>query len=161
MNGSFPCHWCKYRHVCTQNANDCSFQEGRVNISEVGITPECAPDVGPSRSEPGRPLLWTPLDAAVLYFHNVCVSQGRCKSSAVPRRRPSGLRLVRSTNTTAILLRPCLRSRFLRYLRAERSPPLSANPSRWPLLIGRPLSNYFPFISSFNRSCAASKTPTC
>ncbi|XP_072571531.1 plexin-A1-like [Paramormyrops kingsleyae] len=34
VNGSFPCHWCKYRHVCTQNANDCSFQEGRVNISE-------------------------------------------------------------------------------------------------------------------------------
>ncbi|TKS70877.1 Plexin-A1 Semaphorin receptor NOV [Collichthys lucidus] len=34
VNGSFPCHWCKYRHICTQNANDCSFQEGRVNISE-------------------------------------------------------------------------------------------------------------------------------
>uniref|UniRef100_A0A8C2Z9J8 Plexin A1 n=1 Tax=Cyclopterus lumpus TaxID=8103 RepID=A0A8C2Z9J8_CYCLU len=34
VNGSFPCHWCKYRHLCTQNANDCSFQEGRVNISE-------------------------------------------------------------------------------------------------------------------------------
>ncbi|XDV36520.1 hypothetical protein PO909_006281 [Leuciscus waleckii] len=35
VNGSFPCHWCKYRHLCTQNANDCSFQEGRVNMSEV------------------------------------------------------------------------------------------------------------------------------
>lgn len=35
VNGSFPCHWCKYRHMCTQNANDCSFQEGRVNMSEV------------------------------------------------------------------------------------------------------------------------------
>ncbi|CAB1329793.1 unnamed protein product [Coregonus sp. 'balchen'] len=35
VNGSFPCHWCKYRHMCTQNANDCSFQEGRVNVSEV------------------------------------------------------------------------------------------------------------------------------
>ncbi|XP_060691320.1 plexin-A1-like isoform X1 [Hemiscyllium ocellatum] len=34
VNGSFPCHWCKYRHVCTQNAADCSFQEGRVSISE-------------------------------------------------------------------------------------------------------------------------------
>uniref|UniRef100_A0A8C7IL90 Plexin-A1 n=1 Tax=Oncorhynchus kisutch TaxID=8019 RepID=A0A8C7IL90_ONCKI len=35
VNGSFPCHWCKYRHICTQNnANDCSFQEGRVNVSE-------------------------------------------------------------------------------------------------------------------------------
>ncbi|XP_035379988.1 plexin-A1b, partial [Electrophorus electricus] len=34
VNGSFPCHWCKYRHMCTQNANDCSFQEGRVNMSE-------------------------------------------------------------------------------------------------------------------------------
>lgn len=45
MNGSFPCHWCKYRHVCTQNANDCSFQEGRVNVSEVGIVLNWA-DVG-------------------------------------------------------------------------------------------------------------------
>lgn len=35
VNGSFPCHWCKYRHMCTQNANDCSFQEGRVNVTEV------------------------------------------------------------------------------------------------------------------------------
>ncbi|CAB1336407.1 unnamed protein product [Coregonus sp. 'balchen'] len=35
VNGSFPCHWCKYRHMCTQNANDCSFQEGRVNVSEM------------------------------------------------------------------------------------------------------------------------------
>uniref|UniRef100_A0A671L0S1 Plexin-A1-like n=1 Tax=Sinocyclocheilus anshuiensis TaxID=1608454 RepID=A0A671L0S1_9TELE len=34
VNGSFPCHWCKYRHLCTQNTNDCSFQEGRVNMSE-------------------------------------------------------------------------------------------------------------------------------
>uniref|UniRef100_A0A6Q2WZQ9 Plexin-A1 n=1 Tax=Esox lucius TaxID=8010 RepID=A0A6Q2WZQ9_ESOLU len=34
VKGSFPCHWCKYRHLCTQNANDCSFQEGRVNVSE-------------------------------------------------------------------------------------------------------------------------------
>ncbi|KAM6980109.1 plexin-A1b [Aplochiton taeniatus] len=34
VNGTFPCHWCKYRHMCTQNANACSFQEGRVNISE-------------------------------------------------------------------------------------------------------------------------------
>uniref|UniRef100_A0AAZ3R5N4 Plexin-A1 n=1 Tax=Oncorhynchus tshawytscha TaxID=74940 RepID=A0AAZ3R5N4_ONCTS len=42
VNGSFPCHWCKYRHMCTQNANDCSFQEGRVNMSE-----EC-PQILPS-----------------------------------------------------------------------------------------------------------------
>ncbi|XP_022533004.2 plexin-A1 [Astyanax mexicanus] len=34
VNGSFPCHWCKYRHMCTHDANDCSFQEGRVNTSE-------------------------------------------------------------------------------------------------------------------------------
>ncbi|TWW61681.1 Plexin-A1 [Takifugu flavidus] len=40
VNGSFPCHWCKYRHVCTQNANDCSFQEGRVNVSEdLAVSP--------------------------------------------------------------------------------------------------------------------------
>lgn len=35
VNGSFPCHWCKYRHVCTHNAADCAFLEGRVNMSEV------------------------------------------------------------------------------------------------------------------------------
>ncbi|KAJ6668355.1 hypothetical protein lerEdw1_015732 [Lerista edwardsae] len=34
VNGSFPCHWCKYRHICTHNAADCSFLEGRVNMSE-------------------------------------------------------------------------------------------------------------------------------
>lgn len=38
VNGSFPCHWCKYRHMCTHNANDCSFQEGRVNMSEVSLS---------------------------------------------------------------------------------------------------------------------------
>ncbi|KAJ8265656.1 hypothetical protein COCON_G00147550, partial [Conger conger] len=32
VNGSFPCHWCKYRHMCTHNARDCSFLEGRVNV---------------------------------------------------------------------------------------------------------------------------------
>ncbi|XP_041655244.1 plexin-A1-like isoform X1 [Cheilinus undulatus] len=42
VNGNFPCHWCKYRHMCTQDANDCSFQEGRVNTSE-----EC-PQILPS-----------------------------------------------------------------------------------------------------------------
>uniref|UniRef100_A0A8B9YSZ9 Plexin-A1 n=1 Tax=Bos mutus grunniens TaxID=30521 RepID=A0A8B9YSZ9_BOSMU len=34
VSGSFPCHWCKYRHVCTHSAADCSFLEGRVNVSE-------------------------------------------------------------------------------------------------------------------------------
>ncbi|XP_043992814.1 plexin-A1-like [Gambusia affinis] len=34
VNANFPCHWCKYRHMCTQNASDCSFQEGRVNTSK-------------------------------------------------------------------------------------------------------------------------------
>ncbi|KTF95865.1 hypothetical protein cypCar_00017534 [Cyprinus carpio] len=38
VNGPFPCHWCKYRHMCTHNANDCSFQEGRVNMSELPQT---------------------------------------------------------------------------------------------------------------------------
>ncbi|KAI9531235.1 Plexin-A1 [Dissostichus eleginoides] len=36
VNGNFPCHWCKYRHMCTQDASDCSFQEGRVNTSKRG-----------------------------------------------------------------------------------------------------------------------------
>ncbi|KAK2851051.1 hypothetical protein Q5P01_007327 [Channa striata] len=42
VNGNFPCHWCKYLHMCTQDASDCSFQEGRVNTSE-----EC-PQILPS-----------------------------------------------------------------------------------------------------------------
>ncbi|XP_033942765.1 plexin-A1 isoform X2 [Pseudochaenichthys georgianus] len=42
VNGNFPCHWCKYRHMCTQDASDCSFQEGRVNTSK-----EC-PQILPS-----------------------------------------------------------------------------------------------------------------
>uniref|UniRef100_A0A8C7ZK42 Plexin A1 n=1 Tax=Oryzias sinensis TaxID=183150 RepID=A0A8C7ZK42_9TELE len=34
VNGSFPCHWCKFRHICTQNAYDCSFMEGLIKNSE-------------------------------------------------------------------------------------------------------------------------------
>ncbi|XP_067883423.1 plexin-A1-like, partial [Heterodontus francisci] len=41
VGGPYPCHWCKYRHVCTHDAGDCSFQEGRVNMTEMcpQITP--------------------------------------------------------------------------------------------------------------------------
>lgn len=57
VNGSFPCHWCKYRHVCTHNAADCAFLEGRVNVSEVRLgdgvsglrgadSPACVPPAG-------------------------------------------------------------------------------------------------------------------
>ncbi|KAM9786114.1 plexin-A1-like [Neosynchiropus ocellatus] len=42
VDGNFPCYWCKYRHMCTQDASDCSFQEGRVNTSQ-----EC-PQILPS-----------------------------------------------------------------------------------------------------------------
>ncbi|XP_068606167.1 plexin-A1-like [Brachionichthys hirsutus] len=42
VNGNFPCHWCKYRHMCTQDGNNCSFQEGQVNVSQ-----EC-PQILPS-----------------------------------------------------------------------------------------------------------------
>lgn len=35
VSSVFPCHWCKYRHVCTNNLQDCSFQEGRVSSMEV------------------------------------------------------------------------------------------------------------------------------
>uniref|UniRef100_A0A8C2TYK3 Plexin-A1 n=1 Tax=Coturnix japonica TaxID=93934 RepID=A0A8C2TYK3_COTJA len=34
VNSAFRCHWCKYRHICTHNAADCSFLEGRVKLSE-------------------------------------------------------------------------------------------------------------------------------
>ncbi|XP_012514489.1 PREDICTED: plexin-A1-like [Propithecus coquereli] len=59
VNGSFPCHWCKYRHVCTHNAADCAFLEGRVNVSQSCVvyndtTMVClAPSVdNPLRSPP-------------------------------------------------------------------------------------------------------------
>uniref|UniRef100_A0A8C6PW23 Plexin A3 n=1 Tax=Nothobranchius furzeri TaxID=105023 RepID=A0A8C6PW23_NOTFU len=34
VSSVFPCHWCKYRHICTNNLQDCSFQEGRVSTME-------------------------------------------------------------------------------------------------------------------------------
>ncbi|XP_059843060.1 plexin-A4 isoform X1 [Hypanus sabinus] len=34
VNSPYKCHWCKYRHVCTHDPRTCSFQEGRVNVSE-------------------------------------------------------------------------------------------------------------------------------
>ncbi|XP_061423083.1 plexin-A2-like [Lethenteron reissneri] len=35
VGSPYPCHWCKYRHVCTDNPHSCTFQEGRVNVSEL------------------------------------------------------------------------------------------------------------------------------
>lgn len=35
VNSTFRCHWCKYRNLCTHDPSSCSFQEGRVNASEV------------------------------------------------------------------------------------------------------------------------------
>lgn len=35
VNSAFHCHWCKYRNLCTHDPTTCSFQEGRINISEV------------------------------------------------------------------------------------------------------------------------------
>ncbi|XP_067834818.1 plexin A3-like, partial [Heptranchias perlo] len=35
VGGPYPCHWCKFRHICTHDAGDCSFQEGRVNMTET------------------------------------------------------------------------------------------------------------------------------
>ncbi|XP_039605138.1 plexin-A2 isoform X2 [Polypterus senegalus] len=34
VNSAFRCHWCKYRNLCTHDPTSCSFQEGRVNVSE-------------------------------------------------------------------------------------------------------------------------------
>ncbi|KAL2103427.1 hypothetical protein ACEWY4_000295 [Coilia grayii] len=34
VSSPFPCNWCKYRHICTNNVAECSFQEGRVNSVE-------------------------------------------------------------------------------------------------------------------------------
>uniref|UniRef100_A0AAA9SY45 Plexin-A2 n=1 Tax=Bos taurus TaxID=9913 RepID=A0AAA9SY45_BOVIN len=35
VNSAFRCHWCKYRNLCTHDPTTCSFQEGRINISEI------------------------------------------------------------------------------------------------------------------------------
>lgn len=35
VSSPYPCQWCKYRHVCTSQPHDCSFQEGRVRNPEV------------------------------------------------------------------------------------------------------------------------------
>ncbi|NWT34765.1 PLXA2 protein, partial [Cardinalis cardinalis] len=34
VNSAFHCHWCKYRNLCTHDPTTCSFQEGRINVSE-------------------------------------------------------------------------------------------------------------------------------
>ncbi|XP_065596449.1 plexin-A2 [Cyrtonyx montezumae] len=34
VNSAFRCHWCKYRNLCTHDPTICSFQEGRINVSE-------------------------------------------------------------------------------------------------------------------------------
>ncbi|KAG8447287.1 hypothetical protein GDO86_014668 [Hymenochirus boettgeri] len=34
VSSLYPCHWCKYRHLCTHNAEQCSFVEGRVNNTD-------------------------------------------------------------------------------------------------------------------------------
>lgn len=80
VNGSFPCHWCKYRHICTHNAADCSFVEGRVKMSEV------------SRILPNQPLECH-FEASVLtshlFFHTSCfVTKRSCVTL-----KPSGPRL--------------------------------------------------------------------
>uniref|UniRef100_A0A452FLW8 Plexin A3 n=1 Tax=Capra hircus TaxID=9925 RepID=A0A452FLW8_CAPHI len=42
VSSPYPCQWCKYRHVCTSQPHDCSFQEGRVR------NPEGCPEILPS-----------------------------------------------------------------------------------------------------------------
>ncbi|MBN3323605.1 PLXA3 protein, partial [Atractosteus spatula] len=37
VSSAFPCHWCKYRHICTNNLANCSFQEGRVSGVEGAV----------------------------------------------------------------------------------------------------------------------------
>lgn len=73
VNGSFPCHWCKYRHVCTHNAADCAFLEGRVNVSEVrlgdrvsGLRGADSPACVPPTAWPGTSHDWLDCRAAGL-----------------------------------------------------------------------------------------------
>uniref|UniRef100_A0A8C1G111 Plexin A3 n=1 Tax=Cyprinus carpio carpio TaxID=630221 RepID=A0A8C1G111_CYPCA len=39
VSSPFPCNWCKYRHICTNNVAECSFQEGRVSSGCPQILP--------------------------------------------------------------------------------------------------------------------------
>ncbi|XP_069485730.1 plexin-A4 isoform X3 [Ambystoma mexicanum] len=39
VESPYQCHWCKYRHVCTHDPRTCSFQEGRVKLSEKPPVP--------------------------------------------------------------------------------------------------------------------------
>uniref|UniRef100_A0A3Q2XEH6 Plexin-A3 n=1 Tax=Hippocampus comes TaxID=109280 RepID=A0A3Q2XEH6_HIPCM len=39
VGSMFACHWCKYRHMCTNNLEDCSFLEGRVSTGCPQILP--------------------------------------------------------------------------------------------------------------------------
>ncbi|ERE63098.1 plexin-A3-like protein [Cricetulus griseus] len=41
VGSPYPCHWCKYRHMCTSHPHECSFQEGRVH------SPEGCPEILP------------------------------------------------------------------------------------------------------------------
>ncbi|XP_028669224.1 LOW QUALITY PROTEIN: plexin A3 [Erpetoichthys calabaricus] len=34
VSSLYRCHWCKYRHICTNNVAECSFQEGRVSSTQ-------------------------------------------------------------------------------------------------------------------------------
>lgn len=42
VGSPYPCHWCKYRHVCTSHPHECSFQEGRVHSPEVRRVPRAS-----------------------------------------------------------------------------------------------------------------------
>ncbi|XP_045141415.1 plexin-A3 [Echinops telfairi] len=41
VGSPYPCHWCKYNHMCTNHPHECSFQEGRVH------SPEGCPEILP------------------------------------------------------------------------------------------------------------------
>uniref|UniRef100_A0A8C7C6Y5 Plexin-A3 n=1 Tax=Neovison vison TaxID=452646 RepID=A0A8C7C6Y5_NEOVI len=57
VGSPYPCHWCKYRHVCTSHPHECSFQEGRVHSPEgAGLSDLSAFDLpGFSRTTPPPP----------------------------------------------------------------------------------------------------------
>ncbi|CAB1336003.1 unnamed protein product [Coregonus sp. 'balchen'] len=52
VSNPFPCNWCKYRHICTNNLAECSFQEGRVSSVERQPAAERA---GPTRHSLPQP----------------------------------------------------------------------------------------------------------
>ncbi|KAG9332706.1 hypothetical protein JZ751_014805 [Albula glossodonta] len=111
VSSPFPCNWCKYRHICTNNLAECSFQEGRVsNIEELSKFPQSLSKPGASSSNP-KPS--GPLHPARLADQTEPRSPSKTANCS-PRQRASVGRPFINERRTAGVIRPItLRARNL------------------------------------------------